>query len=604
MLFLLLSILLLTGCQQREGVPKAVGGVIDLSGWNFEKNGLIRLGGEWSFYWSKLLEPKDFNSAVSSPNSTLLFVPGSWNRNLYNKNHFPPEGYATYRLIIKHVNSGSPFTLWMGNSATSYKLWIDGKQLMSNGIVGKCKKEYTPQFFPQSITYIPQSNTLQLIIQVSSFGFSQGGLTNDVLFGYPYQIQRKERSIIAEDMFLFGSLLIMGLYHLILFIRRRNDYSTLYFGILCILISVLTIFSGNMIISYYLVNITPEIIIKVFYMAGALSVVIFVMFLNAVFPDSLNKSFIHFSAISSSIFCIIFLLFSEKNIYNFMLIFEIIEIIILLYILYFLIKCMVAKKENSVLVTIGVSILLLFSIIDAMISIGLINISRILPLGIFIFVFVQSFMLAEKFAKQERLLHKAEIMALRAQINPHFLFNALNSIYSLFRSNPEKGRKLLFELSNYLRGSFSFKEPEEFITLSKELDHIRSYLSIEEARFNSRLKVLYDMEEADNFKIPSLILQPIVENAIKHGISPKIEGGTLKISIKTRDKYLNCVIEDNGVGMTENKVKDILNGADKSAGIGISNVNKRLKKIYNAGLMIKSIEGEGTKVTICIPLKQ
>lgn len=201
---------------------------------------------------------------------------------------------------------------------------------------------------------------------------------------------------------------------------------------------------------------------------------------------------------------------------------------------------------------------------------------------------------------QKQLLNKAELKALQAQIQPHFLFNTLNTIVYFCRTDPEKARELLLKLSYYLRNNF--KTTGDFISLKEEILYVESYLTIEQARFPERLKVEYDIEEGIQCKIPPLLIQPIVENAVKHGLMAKKAGGKIVISIKQREEYVVITVSDNGVGMTEEQLERLFDN-NKKQGIGVNNVNNRLKSIYNTSLKIKSKEGEGTTMIMEIPIR-
>ncbi|WP_083258595.1 sensor histidine kinase [Cellulosilyticum sp. I15G10I2] len=200
---------------------------------------------------------------------------------------------------------------------------------------------------------------------------------------------------------------------------------------------------------------------------------------------------------------------------------------------------------------------------------------------------------------QKELLNKAELRALQAQIQPHFLFNALNTIVSFCRTDALKARELLMQLSYYLRTSF--KTTGEFIPLAQEFKHIESYLSIEQARFSERLEVVLDVEADIECQVPPLILQPIVENALKHGLMATKKGGRLEIHAYKKEETVYVKIKDNGIGMSEEQIQAILKGNDLDSGIGIRNVNNRLKSIYGTSLVIESQPSFGTCITIIFP---
>ncbi len=194
----------------------------------------------------------------------------------------------------------------------------------------------------------------------------------------------------------------------------------------------------------------------------------------------------------------------------------------------------------------------------------------------------------------------AEMAFLQAQIKPHFLYNALNTIVSFCWTDPEKAAELITELSNYLRSSFDFSNMDKFVRIEKEIEFVQSYLAIEKARFEEKINCQYDVDTV-NFMIPTLVLQPIVENAVKHGILKKEEGGNIKISIKENRDFIAIKVEDDGVGISKDKLTAILD--DKFAGksVGLKNVNKRLKRIYGYGIQIESEVEKGTIVGMKIP---
>jgi sensor histidine kinase YesM len=201
----------------------------------------------------------------------------------------------------------------------------------------------------------------------------------------------------------------------------------------------------------------------------------------------------------------------------------------------------------------------------------------------------------------ERRIYEAEIVALQAQIQPHFLYNTLNTIIGFCRTQPEQAAELLEELSSYLQDKFRFNAMS-MIPLQQELELIRSYVAIEKARFGSRLQVVFQVAEKVNLLIPPLILQPLVENAVKHGVCSKREGGTVRISVWEEEAGAVLRVEDDGPGMEEAALQRLLQGKNVSdVGIGLPNIHKRLQRHYGKGLLVTSKLQEGTVVTAFIP---
>jgi len=202
--------------------------------------------------------------------------------------------------------------------------------------------------------------------------------------------------------------------------------------------------------------------------------------------------------------------------------------------------------------------------------------------------------------EQTKLLNISELKALQAQINPHFLFNSINTIVSLIRTSPEKARDLLVKLGSYFRNSLYHSDE---ILLSDEILNIKNYLEIEKARFGDKLNVLINVADTLNCMIPPFTLQPLVENSLKHGLLPRVEGGTIEITGEKRGIDIHLSVKDNGIGIEENKLKTLLDDTACSKSVGIKNVHKRLICKYGIsyGLRLESRPGSGTIVSLTIP---
>jgi two-component system LytT family sensor kinase len=205
-----------------------------------------------------------------------------------------------------------------------------------------------------------------------------------------------------------------------------------------------------------------------------------------------------------------------------------------------------------------------------------------------------------KLEEHQRLLLQARLEALSSQINPHFLFNTLNSISTLIRTNPEQARTMLGRLSRILRRRL--RNQDHFSPLRDELEFIEDYLSIELVRFGDKLKVVKNIDPGVlDVLVPSMLLQPLVENSIRHGIGGKVEGGTVTLRARRQGDRLQIEVEDDGAGIPEAELSGILN-----KGIGVSNVKERLKVLYNQDyrMLIDSHPGRGTRIEIEVPETQ
>jgi two-component system, LytTR family, sensor kinase len=208
-----------------------------------------------------------------------------------------------------------------------------------------------------------------------------------------------------------------------------------------------------------------------------------------------------------------------------------------------------------------------------------------------------------KLEEQERLLLQARMEALQNQINPHFLFNTLNSVSSLVRFDPDTARQLIIKLANILRRLLH--SSDAFVPLREEVEFIDDYLDIEVVRFGrDKLQVIKELEPSSlDVMVPSMLLQPLVENSIKHGLASKIEGGSIYLRSRLSDSRVVIEVEDNGVGMGAAQFLEPPSGLG-GTGIGMANVAERLKVLYGdtAKMTIDSFEGKGTLVRIRLPV--
>jgi len=208
----------------------------------------------------------------------------------------------------------------------------------------------------------------------------------------------------------------------------------------------------------------------------------------------------------------------------------------------------------------------------------------------------------EEKVQTERKLAESRISIMLSQIQPHFLYNALAVISSLCDKNPAEAKKATINFSNYLRGNMNLLESTEPIPFENELNHTIGFLNLEKAMYGEALKVIFDIQ-TKHFKLPALTMQPIVENAIKHGIGKKEGGGAVTISTKETDKSYMIIVTDDGAGFEQDKINNGIYPNDGQQHIGINNVRLRLSAQCGGSLEIESKPGAGTTAKIIIPIE-
>jgi len=194
---------------------------------------------------------------------------------------------------------------------------------------------------------------------------------------------------------------------------------------------------------------------------------------------------------------------------------------------------------------------------------------------------------------------EVEMNYLYSQVTPHFVYNTLNTIIGLSYTDMENTREALYCLATYFRAKLNVHYRNSIVPIDEEMELVKAYLSIEKMRFGDRLRIKYDIDESIQLGIPALSIQPLIENAVFHGISKKVEGGTIELSLQREGQFVRIKIYDNGVGISEEKLHQLLN--EESTRIGFMNPLKKFKLIKNASLRIYSEEGKGTTIVILLP---
>ncbi len=291
----------------------------------------------------------------------------------------------------------------------------------------------------------------------------------------------------------------------------------------------------------------------------------------------------------------------------------------MLYIMSVLIISVLRKKDNAVLMFIAICVLIWTVNEDILnfLVIGNINLSYMFLFGNFAVIMAISYVQAkqqamnhkklilynEKLLEADRLKDKimaTEMSFLQAQIKPHFLYNALSAIANVCEKDGKQAGKLIIDLAIYLRGSLEFNNLDKLTTIEKELAFVDTYFHIEQARFGQKIQLQKKIEIPLDIQIPVLILQPLVENAVRHGISKKPGGGTVTVQMIKKDEKIYIEIKDDGVGISGEKLAVLLNGSGQNRSVGLQNIHNRLLKLYGRGLEISSEPGN-TCVKLSIP---
>ncbi len=379
---------------------KIVDGILDLEGWDFAEDGIISLSGEWEFYWEKLLIYSDFQRYEAPQKTGNIKVPGDWNGYLVEGEKLKGFGYATYRLTIKNLDEGTIMGLKSPGLCTAYNLWVNDKLLSVNGLVSVNPEEGRPSYNMDVAFFLPESSTVELIIQVSNYHHRRGGFNEIVELGTAEQIHKERNSKTNDVLFLFGSLLILAFYNLGYYYFNRKELTPLYFSLFCVAISLRVATTGEIFIKTAFPNINWQLQVAIEYISLPLAVMLLIQFFRFLYPEDVSRFFARFMLCLSGLYTL-FVIVTPVRIFSYsVLLLMGIAVIPIFYMFWAIVKIgFINKREGSLLVSIGFVALTLTGIIEILKYFYIIEIVSLFNYGIILFVFTQSMTISIRFIK-------------------------------------------------------------------------------------------------------------------------------------------------------------------------------------------------------------
>lgn len=453
--------------------PKAEKGVLDLSKWEIDKNG-IRLDGEWEFYWKQLLSPADFKDSAQPTPTGYIKVPGIWNGYNAGNKRLTGNGYATFRLKVKLSDHAMVWGLKLITMSSSYNLFANGELIAGNGRVSEDKQNNIPEYKSQVASFYAPSTNVEFIVQVSNFYHYKGGIWHPIKMGDIQSISQERDSRVVLEMFLFGCLFIMAIYHFGAFSLRKSDTSILFFGLVCLVVSMRSIFTGENIVSIILPNLNWFIARKTEFLLTFMIVPAYSAFSKSLYPKEWNKNIYWLITVFGLLLCF-FVIFTPVNVYTFgSYIFTFYSFLSSLYIIFVFIRAAIRKKEGAELF-LATSLFLLFTMVNEILNqTEVVHTGLYLPVGLLIVVFAQSYILA---SRSSHAFRTAEIYARTFQkfVPKQFLDRvAKEGIESIKPGNAEKGEitVLFSDIRSFTTISEKLSPDEVFNMLNEYLAHV------------------------------------------------------------------------------------------------------------------------------------
>ena len=575
----------------------AKNGILDLSDWEFEKQGTITLNGNWAFYWNK------FATSDETPDM-FVNVPSVWNSYKINGDYLPGNGYATYKLHVK--NGGTqPLAIKFEPCSTAYELYIDDELVTKNGKIAKQKEDFIPEYKQQTITFTPNSNDFIITVYISNYEYARGGFWYAAMLGSPAQLEKINRFISYRDLLLIGSFLTMMIFCLFLYMFTQRNSALIIFTWLSFITALRTALYGDRIFIRLITSFHFTIICEYFTLIWM--PILISLLIQSLIDNTRSKMISRIIISISVIESILVILLPISIITRFTFYIEIFGICTAIF---SLINFLFTTKHVKYVLSVGTIVLIFCGIYDVLYQSCLVNgFFELSPIGFFVmlntWVIILSIDYTNTIMNMEKSLEKAqeaEMAFLYAQIKPHFIYNSLNVIATLCKLDSNKAHKLTIDLSKYLQYTFQYKNLSKYIPFEDELDFVRTYVNIEKERFINSFEMLYDLCDISRLKVPPLSIQPLVENAIRHGIRKKDYFGTVILRVTEEPDWYLIQVIDNGVGIQKEQLEQLQNGLlNEMSGVGFFNVKKRIEQLYKTKLEIDSIYNQGTQIKITIP---
>ncbi len=587
-----------------SGTPDIVNGKGDFT--NTKSDYTLYLTGEWEYFAGvHIISNREQADSVIAEIPTPIVEPIT---SLSKANGFT----ASYKITVSNLNYENAI-VYVPHFAGTYSVFVNGIRVTQSGTYIDQKPYANLDLIASNIKFEPQ-NTYEIVIEATCNMMPSLYMTpviTDIDYTMTYsKIAQTFRSLLT------GVVLFCGLFIFAFSIKRSFILSSKWLPVLCACVAIRMMISteGYAVFSFLFPYIDYESITLIICVSTFIIKLVALLFYLETLDLKINKNVI-------AIFCFVFLSLSLVAAVLPYIIFSPYYYIIIqaatipldIIILSNICNCVMRKLPYAKLYLIGYITLSIGILVDCFYTNGVINFmsSQFMPIcfTIFIITFVviyfekisRIFNTALKTSEIERELEIANTSLMISQIQPHFLYNALNTIKYLIKRDPKSAEKAVISFSRYLRGNMDSITQKSPIPFADELEHTKHYCDIELLRFGDKLNIVYDTP-VTNFSLPALSVQPIVENAIKHGVTKKTDGGTVTVTTSDDEHNYIIKIQDDGVGFDVQNPD--LKPSEAHAHIGVKNVRERLMNMVNAEFIIESQIDVGTCVTIKIPKKE
>lgn len=642
-------------CYSQPG-KLAKKGILDLRNWDWKTNGIADLHGEWEFYWNTLYDPSKQDEPLNA-RPKYVYVPGFWNASIPGAGTFKPAfGFATYKLKIICPAGDEHLDLKFLTVASAYKLFVNGRQLLEIGTVGTSATTSTPDYLPAIVAVEPLNNELNLVIQVSNFNYSTGGLWDYIKLGPHKQVQSLLIKNIGIDFFIAGSFFLIGIYFLVIFFYFNKRPASLYFSFFCMLLAIRPLVTDELAI-LYITSWDWQLIKHVEFISMYLTVPVLSLFSYELFRKEFPKKILRIILLASLPF-VLLAIFASPYIFRYSLRpFQVIMLLTAIFGLYVYINAVRNKRPGSIYFLAGFCILFIAIINDILYNSLVIHSVNLVYFALFIFIISQATALSTQFfsafSRLEILNNKLEVIneelnqknidikeandqltRLNSELDilvsrtSHDLRSPLTSVVALVHiiknedTEAKRNKYLDMQLRTLHRLNLLVTDILDFSR------NKRTVLNFEPIDFSKLLNdALHDHEFSDNSthieRIAEvkqdeifitdksrliMILYNLISNGLKYYDKQK-EKPYLKVQINVEKAKAEIQVNDNGPGIHKDDLEHIFNmfyqtdNTAKGSGLGLYIVKEAVEKL-GGKIKINSQLTEGTTFTVVIPNQQ
>ncbi|WP_187373233.1 sensor histidine kinase [Bacillus rubiinfantis] len=583
---------------------------------------ILTLNGEWEFYWQELYSPGDFKKKNINKQPQIVTVPHTWTNVELAGEKLPLRGYATYRLqIILPVSElGKLQAFYMPSFASAYKLWINGEERGNVGIVAATREAMKPENNPKVITFLPQSNPVEVIIQISNFHQRKAGFDEEILLGEPETIFAYREKAIIYRAIIVTSLMMIGIYHLVLFLFRKRERSFLFFAIVCIVVAIRAILLEEGLATYLLPFLNWEVARKLEYLGATLGIWFIALFTYTQYPREMKR---RMRNIITKVFFAysLFILLTPAVIFTQTMVFlQLLIIATIIYILIVYIAATKARREGYLLNAVATFILFLAMINDVLYFNKLIHTTELASVGLFFFLFTQAIILSKRFAaafaQSERLSRDLSVLnaSLEQQVKARTIEIELAS-QELFITNKKlqeaqqaKNKWIrnisheiaapLTNIRSYSKGMIDGVIPPEqrylqliydqtvyFSHMLRDLHdisdmetnqikfafesvHIRSYIRTIARKYQWDIEqqgiTFTYIEQLSDYQLVVVLdkirIEQVIVNLLTNAQRFVKEDGKIVLElIQEKDNYVTIKVHDNGIGISKDRLDTVFN---------------------------------------------